>query len=65
MGPPGSADCRSSKVGIDRFTLAAMAVDTEPEGILFILLGDDTRIEGEGRAARSRSNESNRESIES
>jgi hypothetical protein len=65
MGPPGSPRCRSSKVGIDRFTLATMATDMEPEGILFHLLGDDTLIEDEGRAERSRSNKSHRESIES
>jgi hypothetical protein len=65
MGPPGSPDCRSSKVGIGRFTLATMAVDTEPEGIFFHLLGDDARIEGEGRTDRSRGSESNRESVDS
>ncbi len=42
-----------------------MAVDTEPGGILSHLQGDDILIEDEGRAERSRSNESNRESIES
>ncbi len=42
-----------------------MSVDTEPEGIFFHLLGEDTRIEGEGGAERRQSSESNREHVES
>jgi hypothetical protein len=38
----------------DRFTLATMAVDTEPEGIVFHLLGNDTALEGQARVERSR-----------
>jgi hypothetical protein len=56
-GPAGIAGLAGvGRPGKDRFTLATVAVDTESEGIVFHLLGNDTAIEGEARAEHSRRN---------
>ncbi len=60
-----SGSAGGGRSGRDRFTLATMAVDTKPEGILFHLLGNDTPTEGEARAERSGTIARSRENIES